>query len=464
MTSPGPGQTSTPQTDDDEVARLRAQVAELTARLNDTQPLVLQAEPAGRSGWWRPWVVGVLLVLVGLIAPASVVATWAHDEVSNTDRYVQTVSPLAADPAVQNAIINRITTEVVSRLNVTALTQQAADALAAQGLPPRVTQSISALATPLANGVRNYINQRVARFVRSPAFAQAWDNANRQAHIQLVAVLTGEGTDTVTVTNNAVSINLATVINAVKAQLVHAGFGLAANLPTVNAQFTVFKSADLGKAQKGFRWLKGAARVLPILGLILLALAVYVARDRRRALMVGGLAIAAGMLLLGLSLNVFRQVYLNAIPADQLPPKAAGNIYDTLTHFIRLNLRAVLVVALAVALGAWLAGSSASATATRRGLARGFAAIRGGGEHLGIQTGPVGRFVHAYLTALRGVVIGVALLVYVQAAHPTGAWTIKVLAVMVAVLLVLELVARPPAAGPAGTIESPPSSNPPAPA
>jgi len=169
MTSPDSRQPSTTQTEDDEVTRLRAQVAELTARLNDTQPIVLPAQPAGRSGWWRPWVVGVLLVLVGLIAPASVVATWAHDELSNTDRYVQTVSPLAADPAVQNAIINRITTEVVSRLNVTALTKQAADALAAQGLPPRVTQSISALATPLANGVRSYISQRVARFVRSPA-------------------------------------------------------------------------------------------------------------------------------------------------------------------------------------------------------------------------------------------------------------------------------------------------------
>jgi predicted phage tail protein len=63
--------------------------------------------------------------------------------------------------------------------------------------------------------------------------------------------------------------------------------------------------------------------------------------------------------------------------------------------------------------------------------------------------------VHHYRTALRAVVIGGGVLVYVQAAHPTGAWTLKVLGVVVLLLLVVELLARPPdesavAAGPDG--------------
>ena len=41
-------------------------------------------------------------------------------------------------------------------------------------------------------------------------------------------------------------------------------------------------------------------------------------------------------------------------------------------------------------------------------------------------------------------VIGIALVVYVQAAHPTGSWTLKVLGITVVVLLLLELGARPP--------------------
>ena len=109
-------------------------------------------------------------------------------------------------------------------------------------------------------------------------------------------------------------------------------------------------------------------------------------------------------------------------PPTSCPRDAAASIYDTLTQFIRLHLRAVLVVSLAVAAGAWLSGSSAAAVATRRGLSGAIGAVRGGGEHLGLSTGPVGAFAYTYRTALRAVVIGIALLVYVQAAHPTGAF------------------------------------------
>ena len=57
--------------------------------------------------------------------------------------------------------------------------------------------------------------------------------ANREAHTQMVAVLTGEGTETVDVTGNTVSLNLAVIIETVKAQLVNAGFELAARIPEV---------------------------------------------------------------------------------------------------------------------------------------------------------------------------------------------------------------------------------------
>ena len=88
-----------------------------------------------RAGWWRPTIAALLVVIAALCAPAAVVARWARDEVSDTDRYVATVTPLASDPAVQSAVINRITTEIFTRVDVQAVTNQAADALAAQGLP-----------------------------------------------------------------------------------------------------------------------------------------------------------------------------------------------------------------------------------------------------------------------------------------------------------------------------------------
>ena len=75
---------------------------------------------------------------------------------------------------------------------------------------------------------------------------------------------------------------------------------------------------------------------------------------------------------------------------------------------------------MAVAIGAWLAGRSSGAAATRRGITRAAAAIRGGTEHVGLNTGPVGAFFFHYKNALRGTAIGVAVLAYVLASHPTG--------------------------------------------
>ncbi len=422
---------------------LRRRVRELEDRL----ALEAEGERApgrtARSGWWRPLVATVLIVVAALCAPLAIVARWAHDEVGNTDTYVASVTPLATDPAVQSAIIDRVSREITNAIDVKAVTAQAASTLAAQGLPT-VASTLEALSGPLASSLQGFISDQVGRIVRSPAFVQAWATANRSAHTQLVAVLTGKGTNQVTVTGDAVQVNLAAVIDTVKQQLVANGFALAGRIPAVNATFTIFQSADLGKAQRLFSLLGHLATWLPVIGLLCLAGAVLVVRNRLRMLMIGALAIALSMVLLGVALNVFRPVYLDAVPSDQVPRDAAAAVYDTLVGSVRTSLRAVLVVALAVAAGAWLAGSSASALTVRRFIARGAAAARGGAGHVGLDTGPVGAFCFRYKATLRGLVIGVAVLVYVLASHPTAGWTLGVVIVVAVLLALLELLARPP--------------------
>ncbi len=53
--------------------------------------------------------------------------------VTDTDRYVETVAPLANDPAIQSAIADKITAEVFTHLDVVGITNQAVDALAERG-------------------------------------------------------------------------------------------------------------------------------------------------------------------------------------------------------------------------------------------------------------------------------------------------------------------------------------------
>ena len=440
----------------DEITRLKAELARLEGELAQARTET-GSEPvaAERHGWWRPLTATVALVLVGLLAPLAIVASWAHDEISDTDRYVQTVTPLASDPAVQKAIADRVTTELFNRLNVKAVTQDAIDALSARGLPPRASASLSALETPLANGIRDFVNKQVLKFLKTPQFEQAWIAANREAHRQMVAVLTGETGGTVEVKGNAVNVNLAAVINSVKTRLEDSGFALASRIPTVNAQFTIFESADIAKAQSGFHALDTLARTLPVLALILLGVAIFVGRSRRRNLVVGALVVALSMIVLGVLLNASRLAYLDAIPAEVLPPDAAAAVYDTLVHFIRLNLRAVLVLFLAIAAIAWVSGPAPTPVAVRRGTTRALDVVRHGSDRAGFRTGPVGTAAYTYRTPIRFTVLGIALLVYVLAAHPTGAFTLVLLAIAAVVLLIIELVARPPVEQPVQRLGAP---------
>ncbi|HLM18667.1 MAG TPA: hypothetical protein VK549_12660, partial [Acidimicrobiia bacterium] len=54
-----------------------------------------------------PRIVSVILLVVGFIlVPLSAVAIWTHNQLTNTDRYVETVSPLADNEDIQQTVAN----------------------------------------------------------------------------------------------------------------------------------------------------------------------------------------------------------------------------------------------------------------------------------------------------------------------------------------------------------------------
>ncbi len=313
-----------------------------------------------------------------------------------------------------------------------------------RGLRPRAVASLTALSGPLTQGVENFVGNQVGRIVSSDEFADAWAQANRVAHTQLVAVLSGETGEAVQVSGGAVQLNLGVVIDRVKERLLDAGFSLASRIPQVSAEVTLFQSAELARAQTAFRLLDAAARALPVIALVLLGVAVAVSVRRRRTLTIGALVIAASMLVLGAALNFFRIVYLDAVPSDRLPADAAAVIFDQIVQFIRLNLRALLVISLAVAVVAWVSGPEQAPAAVRRGTSRALDAVRHRRDSAGLGTGPVGDFLYTYRTPVRIVVLGGAVLVYALADHPTGAWTLVVVAIAALILLVCELLSGRP--------------------
>jgi hypothetical protein len=430
-----------------ELERLRAEVTELRVQAAATpppsEPPVVVVAPRRRHRWRS--VVATLLIVIGcILAPISVVAVWAKNQVTDTDRYVATVTPLASDPAIQNAVADKITAEIFARLDVQQITNQAVDALADRGLPPLVATQLHALSGPLSSGVESFVRTEVGKVVASDAFTDAWVTANRAAHQALVAALTGQTGEGVTIANNTVSINLGPFIEVVKQRLVERGFDLASRIPDINPSFTILQSDVIGQAQAGMSLLVTVGNWLPLVALIFLALGVYIAKGHRRALLGAGLGLAIGMVVLAIGLAVVRAVYLNTLPAGILDREAAASFYDTLIRFLRLGLRTVLVFGLIVAVGAFLTGTSVTAVRIRRALSSGIGGLRGGAERAGFRTGPVGAWVYRYKRVLQFVVLGIAALVLVFWNRPTGKVIIVLALCVLVVLAIIEFLGRPP--------------------
>jgi hypothetical protein len=432
-----------------ELERLRAEVTSLRAEARRAETAPREPVAAGRRGRqrWRTMVAVVLIVLGCVLAPLAGVAVWARNQVTNTDRYVATVTPLAQDPAIQQAVTDQITAQIFTYIDIQTLTTQVVDALGARvegrGLPPQAAAALEGLAGPIANGVQGFVRTQVGNVVASDAFADAWVQANRVAHDALVKALTGEGGGAVTVANDTVTLNLGPFIQTVKQRLVAQGFTLAERIPQVDKSFVLFQSEDITRARSAFNLLNTLGVWLPVVALVLIGLGVYVAKDHRRALIGAGLGVAAGMLALALGLAVFRSIYLDGVPAEVLPHDAAAVLYDTIVRFLRAGLRTILVLGLVVAAGAFLSGSSATAVRTRRSLTGAIAWLQGSAEHAGFRTGPVGTWVGANKRALRIGAVVLAALALVFWTRPTGKVVIGLAVALLAVLAIIEFLGRP---------------------
>jgi hypothetical protein len=431
--------------DASEVERLRARVAELEADRASVEAPHRGRRPR-RSGWWGA-ASAVLIVLACVLAPLSVVSVWASSVVSDTDRYVETVAPMAEDPAVQEALATEITQAVFENLDVEGVTTQALQTIAEQpDVPPRVATLLPTLAVPLTDGVESYTRTQVDDFLASDQFASLWTEVNRAAHEQVTNLLEGNQGGAVTAQDNQVTLNLAPLVAAVKQRLVDRGFGLASNIPAVDRTFVIAQSDSIGRAQTFYGTLNTLGVWLPVVALVLLVAGVLLARDRRRALVKGALGVAASMVVLGAALTLFRMYYVETTPADVLTPEAAGGVFDTLIRFLRSSLRALGVAALLVALAAFLSGPSAAAVRTRATFDRGVGSARGGAEHLGWSTGRVGTWVFTHRRALQVATLVLAGLVLMLWTRPTVGVIVWIAVAVVVTLALIEFLGTPPAA------------------
>ncbi|WP_030758763.1 MULTISPECIES: hypothetical protein [unclassified Streptomyces] len=395
-----------------ELAALRARVAALESEAARRTP------PRHRM---KSLLSAVLIIIGCVLAPLGIVASWTSSIVGNTDRYVSTVAPLASDPDVQAAAANRVTAALMEHLDLETLLEDAAPEQR-----PLLQKALGKLGGSLEGAVSSFVKEKAQDVIASDQFETIWTNANRTIHTSLVKALTGSGDGAVEIKNDAVTIDLAPVIEQVKTRLVDAGMGVAAKIPEIHTDFTVVQSNDIGRVKTGFRLLQILGVWLPIIALLLVAAGVLLSAHRRRILVTAALAVAFSVAVLGLGLTVFRTVYLNALP-DTVSQAAAGSVYDAMIRLLRTTIRMVVVLGIVIALAAWLSGPGKYATAARQIWHSGIVATRATADRLGLRTGPVGPFIRRHRAWFTWGLVAIAVLVYVLWSYPTG-WVVVGLA------------------------------------
>ncbi|WP_335992093.1 hypothetical protein [Glycomyces sp. MUSA5-2] len=420
----------------DEVPLSRSERAELER---------LRAEAAARRAGTRSgrrgarWVgASVVLVLAALIGMLSVVVLYGRDQLLDTDRYVATVAPLAQDDDVRAAVSDRVAEAVNEHLDIETYIDQAVDAIQTRGAP----DALDALAAPIASAVDGFVDDQVRAVVYSDRFAQLWTGANATAHEAVAAILRGEASETLDVQGDMLYIDLGPLVEQVKNALVDRGLTIAERIPAVSVQFPLIEVRGLANAQGAAQLLDVLAWALPLTAIALLLAGVWIAPNRRRALLIGALLLAGAMAVLLIVVALARTITLANLPDEVRSPQAVASVYDIVVRFLTAGAQTAIVVALIVAVLAWLAGPGAAATAIRRAASKALDLTAEGLARTGLPLGPVPAFLSRNRRALEWVAVVLSLVWLILWPHRGASGALWITLALAVAVTVIEVLAR----------------------
>jgi hypothetical protein len=314
--------------------------------------------PAREQSRGRAGAVWVVLVLAGLLLLLSSFAVWINRVALNTSVFADTSSSLLDNDQIRSAVANRAVDELFANVDVQAEVESQL---------PNDYKGLSGAATA---GLRQASYQIVDRALEQPVFQDLFRAALEESHTTLVQVLEGGGTRVSTQEGEVVLDLRAIMVEA--AARIGIGDQVVNRIPADAGQIVILRSDELDTAQNVFQLLKTLAWVLPLLTLAAFGLAVWLARDRRRAVRgIGWVVVVVGLVGLAAA-RLTRNYVLNSLVERRDDRAAAGDAWNILTELMRGSFRLMIVVGLLFLLAAWLAGPGRRALTVRGWLAPAF--------------------------------------------------------------------------------------------
>lgn len=288
---------------------------------------------------WKAPLRGLLLVLVVAGVAMLSLGLWARHTVYDENRFVAVVGGLSADPDVQAVAVDRVMGEI---------DKQVADRTATAGLSPTIAITYQMF--------RPQIQQGLVAALGSPEYKPYWNQALRELHGPLTALLKGNQTPYLKQTGNQVQVNLFSAYELAQQNLPPRAASLLGSLDIASNSLwvTVLEGDTLVEIQQYVRLFN---RILAV-GIIVSVLAavgyVLLSRRKLRAVVWVMLAIAVGLLVQRAALELGRRQLVDSL-GDTNQQGAAAVFYNTLLGDLRRFELYALIVAIGAAVVIYLA-------------------------------------------------------------------------------------------------------------
>lgn len=389
-------------------------------------------KPRRRSSWRALRTVGavVFTILAVLLLVAGNLLFWTGSTIVNNDRFNASTAPIIRNATVQKAVANYTTTQLYNNYDVSGYVETA--------LPPRA----DFLVPTITGQLRGYTQTALQKILARQQFQDRWNRALARAHAGFINTVKQSGGDG--------TINLNDLYQQLSASLKGTRLSFLADkqLPAKVGNVQVVSGSGIKTLHQVAAHINTWRVLAIVLFLVCAGLAIYLSRQRRKAVARLGLFLAVALFVTLIALRITREAI-----ADKAIPAYADAVRQTaqiVFHPLVVQTTLLLVLFLLVALVAWLTGASRSARYVRD---RVQLLLAGKLHHaiFGERENAFTRWVGKYKRVLQwGVVIVVALLMLITRLTPVALlWYVVAAVVLVLVIEFLGAPVQRPARRPA---------------
>jgi hypothetical protein len=315
-----------------------------------------KAERPGYSPYKLGAGVGTIVALASVFLLLTFVSIWANRQVLDSEQWQKTSTEILEQPAVQNALANYLVDQLFANVDVE------------NEIKEQLPSDWEVLASPATSALRSITLSGTKKVLELPVTQEAWSAANAVAHQTLIDTLEG-GRGGVSTEEGVVTVNARMVLQQAANKLGLSG-NLVNKIPENAGTFEIWRSDDLATAQAAYKTFKNLLWVFAGLTIFLYALAIFLAKQRRRraTIAMGGSFVVVGLLVL-IGVSLARGAFVDGLAQSNAVNAAVSEIYTIATELLRRMAGSIIFTGAVVLLGCLLTGPYVWAISTRRFLA-----------------------------------------------------------------------------------------------